>query len=94
MSKVERYYTGRFTEHGASACGVDWNSPESQELRFTQLLKVCDTRRPFSLNDFGCGYGAMVSVLEHLELDVAYRGFDLSVPMLDHARMTYGRRPR
>jgi SAM-dependent methyltransferase len=87
---VERYYSGRFAEHGATARGVDWNSPESQELRFEQLLRVAD-REPgrFSLNDFGCGYGALVAFLARRGLDVDYRGYDLSESMLEHARREY-----
>jgi SAM-dependent methyltransferase len=87
LSAVERYYSGRFAEHGATARGVDWNSPESQELRFDQLLRVADRETGrFSLNDFGCGYGALVSYLHRRGLDAAYRGFDLSASMLEHAR--------
>jgi hypothetical protein len=91
---VERYYTGRFAEHGASARGVDWNSAESQELRLRQVLKVCDARRRFTLNDYGCGYGALVPILECLGMDADYCGFDLSEPMLGYARRTYERAPR
>jgi len=53
-------------------------------------LRVSDREDgSFSLNDFGCGYGALVSYLEDRELDVAYVGFDLSAKMLDHARREY-----
>jgi SAM-dependent methyltransferase len=44
----------------------------------------------FSLNDFGCGYGALVGFLAARGLDVEYRGFDLSESMLEHARREYG----
>jgi SAM-dependent methyltransferase len=40
----------------------------------------------FSLNDFGCGYGALVTFLGDRGLDLDYRGFDLSESMLKHAR--------
>jgi SAM-dependent methyltransferase len=51
------------------------------------LLRVAD-REPgrFSVNDFGCGYGALVAFLGARGLDVDYRGFDLSESMLEHAR--------
>ena len=69
---------------------MDWNSPESQELRFEQLLRVVE-REPgrFSLNDFGCGYGALLGYVRTRGLDVDYRGFDLSEAMLRHARGEY-----
>jgi SAM-dependent methyltransferase len=94
LGRVERYYSGRFLEHGATARGVDWNSPDSQELRFQQLLKVCEgvTGR-FSVNDYGCGYGALVRYLERRDLEFTYRGFDISEPMLEHARQAYERPP-
>jgi SAM-dependent methyltransferase len=59
-------------------------------LRFDQLLRVADRETGrFSLNDFGCGYGALVPYLQRRGLDVAYRGFDLSASMLEHARREY-----
>jgi hypothetical protein len=94
LARIEHYYSSRFAEHGPTAQGVDWNSTESQELRFEQLLKVCeDARAPFSLNDYGCGYAALVPYLESRGLDARYRGFDVSAPMLSHARHKYERPP-
>jgi SAM-dependent methyltransferase len=59
-------------------------------LRFDQLLRVADRETGrFSLNDFGCGYGALVPYLQRRGLDVAFRGFDLSASMLEHARREY-----
>jgi SAM-dependent methyltransferase len=90
LTAVERYYSGRFAEHGATARGVDWNSPESQELRFEQLLRVTDRETgSFSLNDFGCGYGALAGFLRGRGPDVDYRGYDLSESMLEYARAAY-----
>ena len=90
LTAVERYYSDRFAEHGATARGVDWNSPESQELRFEQLLRVADRESGrFTLNDFGCGYGALVGFLRARGLDVDYRGYDLSESMLEHARQEH-----
>ena len=31
------YYEGKLRTHGATPAGVDWNSQESQELRFALL---------------------------------------------------------
>src|SRR2546421_9667918 len=86
LDKVERYYSARFVEHGATARGVDWNGEESQKVRFRELLRIAAGRRAFSLNDVGCGYGALVDFLEQELLDVQYAGFDLSRPMIDHAQ--------
>ena len=72
---------------------MDWNSEESQTLRLVQLLRVCDRQGRVTLNDYGCGYGAMVAVLADRGLDVEYYGYDLSTSMLDHARRTHAQRP-
>jgi SAM-dependent methyltransferase len=95
LGPVERYYTAKVEEHGTVPAGVDWNSPESQELRFAQLLKVCDRPRdPFSIIDYGCGYGALVPYLKRSGYEFAYRGYDLSPTMLELARTAYSDSPR
>jgi hypothetical protein len=50
--------------------------------------------RPFTLNDYGCGYGALVPYLRSHGYDAHYRGFDLSASMLEHARNKHGDSPR
>jgi SAM-dependent methyltransferase len=94
LADVERYYSGKFAEHGATARGVDWNSAESQELRFSQLLQVIEPQdEEFSLVDYGCGYGALVGFLDAHGFGYTYQGFDLSTSMIEHARRVYGDRP-
>ena len=65
---------------------MDWNSAEAQELRFAQLLRVVRSDGRFSLNDYGCGYGALASYLDERGADVDYRGFDVSERMIERAR--------
>ena len=86
LKSVEQYYTERIAAHGPSARGVDWNSEESQVLRFEQLLKVCDASGGFSINDYGCGYGALADHLHGKGLIFQYHGFDISTSMITHAR--------
>ena len=85
---IERYYTQKVLTHGASPLGVDWTCQPTQELRFVQLLKLCDFRQPFSLNDVGCGYGALLAFLakRHRSAKVDYLGTDLSQAMIDQAK--------
>jgi SAM-dependent methyltransferase len=90
LGPVERYYTAKVQEHGATAQGVDWNSRESQELRFAQLLKVVDVSHPFSIVDYGCGYGALVAYMRDRDLPFTYQGFDISPVMVERARQAYG----
>src|SRR5437870_3196751 len=95
LEDVASYYSAKFAEHGATAEGVDWNSMESQELRFAQLMKVCDVAdEPFSITDYGCGYGALVSYLMRGRHDFVYRGYDFSRALLEYARATHADPPR
>ena len=84
--KVRQYYDQKLETYGATPRGVDWNSPESQELRFEQLLKVCDRTGTFSTNDYGCGYGALVVYMTDRGYAFQYRGFDISDQMIAKAR--------
>jgi SAM-dependent methyltransferase len=86
LDAVRRYYSEKIVEHGPSAKGVDWRDEASQELRFEQLLKVCDPAAPFTINDYGCGYGALATYLEELGVDFRYTGFDISTEQLAQAR--------
>lgn len=87
-AKVRDYYSGTLERHGPTPLGVDWPNVLSQYLRFVQLLKLCDFGQTFSLNDFGCGYGALLEFLamRHGDAKVTYRGIDISPAMIASAR--------
>jgi len=84
--KVKSYYSEKVLQFGATPAGVDWSSPESQQLRFKQLVKLCDGSTIFSINDWGCGYGAMYEYLTYQGFQFQYSGYDLSDSMIDRAR--------
>jgi SAM-dependent methyltransferase len=86
LDAVRRYYSEKIVEHGPTAKGVDWNDQASQELRFDQLLKLCDIARPFSINDYGCGYGALAGYLGQQGYAFRYTGFDISNEMVAQAQ--------
>lgn len=90
-SDVDAYYTARVVRHGATPLGVDWSCHATQALRFVQLLKLCDFSRSFSLNDVGCGYGALVPFLaaRHPDCEIDYLGIDLSRAMIGRARRRF-----
>jgi cyclopropane fatty-acyl-phospholipid synthase-like methyltransferase len=87
--RVQQYYDEKIHVHGATARGVDWNSAESQQMRFGQLLKLVDRNHPFTINDFGCGYGALVDYLVAGGFPFRYCGFDISVPMIAKAEESH-----
>jgi SAM-dependent methyltransferase len=92
---IEMYYTAKISKYGATPLGVDWTCIATQELRFVQLLKLCDFSTPFTLNDLGCGYGALLAYLSkrHSTADINYFGVDVSPAMIVHACRFYSQRP-
>jgi SAM-dependent methyltransferase len=86
LAEVAEYYSGKLAQHGDTARGVDWNGDESQYLRFAQLCKVIDETVPFSLNDLGCGYGALLDYLRAQFRAINYYGCDVSAEMIEAAR--------
>jgi SAM-dependent methyltransferase len=87
LDDVRDYYDGRLAEHGATPRGVDWNSAESQHLRFAQLARVIDDDDASSTAlDYGCGYGAMVDDLRGRGWQGTFTGFDVSPEMVEAAR--------
>jgi SAM-dependent methyltransferase len=92
LQRVEEYYTAKVVEHGPTARGVDWNSEVSQQLRFQHLLRVLEPDRgPFSVNDIGCGFGALAEYLyAHCHAPFQYHGFDLAPAMIRLAHGRYG----
>lgn len=93
---VTDYYSGTLAQHGATPRGVDWSCKPTQELRFIQLLRLCSFRTAFSLNDVGCGYGALRGFLRqrHRLASIDYMGTDLSSTMVDSARHQWGHLPQ
>lgn len=93
---VRAYYSGKIERHGPTPLGVDWPNAISQYLRFAQLLTLCDFAKPFSVNDFGCGYGALLEYLaiRHDGAAVTYRGVDISPAMIEAARDRWSTHPQ
>lgn len=63
VEQTAKFFDGKVSKFGPTPKGVDWNGEEDQALRFEQLLKIVDTDGEFSINDVGCGYGALVKYL-------------------------------
>jgi SAM-dependent methyltransferase len=91
LAGVEALYTSNLAEHGVTSASVGWPDADAQRLRFDKLAYVIAADPPdgeISVNDWGCGYGAMFRYLDQRP-DVrlgAYAGYDISADMLAAAR--------
>ncbi len=93
ISTVSEYYAATVAAHGATAKGVDWNSEESQHARFFELCRVFDREQaPFSLLDFGCGWGGLLEYITHTAptMKVSYTGYDIVPEMIEAAKKKNG----
>jgi SAM-dependent methyltransferase len=87
LEQIKSYFGKRIEEHGASPRGVDWNSDESQNTRFDQLLKIVEIPS-FSILDYGCGYGALADYIEQKGFRADYFGFDILESAIAIARQS------
>ena len=87
LEEVANYYAAKLAEHGMAPRGVDWNGEDGQILRFAQLSRIIDHEiSTFSVNDLGCGYGALYDFLVARYPGVAYHGIDVAEEMVQAAR--------
>lgn len=86
LTEVAEYYSSKLAQHGETPNGVDWNSEDSQTLRFEQLCKIINTSNSFSVNDLGCGYGAFYDFLCPKYESFLYSGIDVSQDMISAAK--------
>ena len=94
LGQVADYYSKKVLTHGATPPGVDWSCVPTQEMRFVQLFKVCEFDGPITLNDIGCGYGALLAFIgkRYRRKTIDYLGIDLSVEMIARARKRWKKR--
>ena len=89
IKKATEYYTKKLNEHGPTHRGLDWNSKESQDIRFDQLLKVIECNESFSILDYGCGYGALYPYMLDKFIEFDFYGYDTSNAMIEKALELY-----
>lgn len=89
LTEVADYYSEKLALHGDTPKGVDWNGEDSQTLRFEQLCKLINGQDQFSLNDLGCGYGALHGFLGSRFSRFSYLGIDVSESMVLSAQQRY-----
>lgn len=92
--RIRSYYDAKIERHGPTPAGVDWSCAPTQQLRFVQLLRLCDFSAPFSLDDLGCGYGALLGFMgkRHPRARIDYLGIDLSPSMIREAQQLWQRK--
>lgn len=87
LNQVATYYSEKLSEYGVVPLGVDWNGEESQMIRFSQLCKIIESDIcEFTLNDLGCGYGALLDYLKENFKNYSYLGVDICDQMIKVAR--------
>lgn len=93
LAGVAGHFATALSTHGPGARGVDWNGEAGQILRFAQLCKLlpADTSG-FTLNDLGCGYGALLDYLGDSDRLTGYCGIDMCADMIAAARSRHASR--
>jgi SAM-dependent methyltransferase len=86
LSEVNAYYTDKILKNGLTPQGVDWNSAESQNLRFEILSADINNYSSFSVVDYGCGYGSMFDFYKKRYNDFTFYGYDISEEMINNAK--------
>lgn len=90
LSGIRDLYTTGLVTHGTTSKAVGWKDEASQRLRFERLSRVApvDMVEGVTVNDWGCGYGAMYTYLNALwgQGLAGYTGYDIAPQMVDEAR--------
>src|SRR3569832_1578106 len=89
LHEIANYYSEKLAQHGETPSGVDWNGEESQFLRFELLCIIVAIPNFFSLNDLGCGYGALLEVIANKYHAFSYLGIEVSEDMVQAAKQRH-----
>ena len=95
LAGVEALYTANLAEHGTHSASVGWPDRDAQRLRFEKLAYLLEADAhdgPVTVNDWGCGYGAMFHFLDQRlgQRLSRYHGYDISADMLQAAHEHIG----
>jgi SAM-dependent methyltransferase len=85
IKSIENYYSNKIRQYGNTPKGVDWKDDSSQLIRFVQVLKIIDRDNNFTINDLGCGYGALYQFMKNKYKNFQYHGIDISKNMIESA---------
>jgi len=93
MARIDQkeFYKDNYDTFGISACGVAWDSEQSQKRRFSAIVSCLGDVRNDTLVDAGCGFGDFYLYLkEKNNLPKNYIGLDLCEPMVKEAKVRTG----
>lgn len=90
LSEVAQYYSAKLQQHGPTPRGVDWNGPESHQLRHRQFLRLLADVPDASIIDLGCGFGDFLSFLRSAGFRGHFTGYDVAAKMIEKARELHG----
>lgn len=86
----EHFYHSGIVKYGYTPQGLRWNSYESQEIRFSQLLSLLPLDA-VSVVDAGCGFGDLsLYIRSHGKHTVRYIGLDSLEVMVQEASLRTG----
>lgn len=90
LARIKAQYKTSIETFGAVSHGVLWTNGDEQMRRFAILLDLIAPVHDFSVNDLGCGYGALLDYLNAHNLAPAqYYGYDITSEMLACARSRF-----
>ncbi|HLD34581.1 MAG TPA: methyltransferase [Patescibacteria group bacterium] len=90
------YFESLLSKHGNNYKALDWNSPESQRLRFKVMKELFTYGKKASgvtLLDVGCGFGDLYGYLKSdgalVRHNINYSGCDISPRIIQTAKTKY-----
>lgn len=88
--KHKKHHAEVFKLYGATAKGVDWGDEQEFLFRQKKMLEVLqkdlwEARSNISLLDVGCGWGALLSYAQMVNLKLDYTGIDIVKEMQEYA---------
>ena len=90
LDPTRNFFRQKLEKHGATSQAMDYNSIQSQEIRFEQLAKVIlEPQKKYSLIDYGAGYGALFDYLSQQGHNLEYYGYDILDEMVEAGRDTH-----
>jgi len=90
IEKTIERFESYIENHGCTTRGVNWKDEDNHTIRFKQLLKLIEEKENFTLNDLGCGYGALYSfMLQNGYKKFKYNGYDVVEKFIKNAQASF-----